>query len=368
MIDLSDVLELPPGVRLGGDGLRDDVLGQTHPVNDTARVFLEAASRGATMQQAVADICHTYEVDPLLANMDSVVTARRLNRHFLLNVRRTSWRSWLRSFLEMPSVIVNARSWPGTTRRSAAVSGLRGACAESASAVIFGIVPVLGLCALPFFVLALLVAPSHVLEVGIFVLAFVVSLVIHELGHALALMRRGEPFFIAADGLRVSVVHRPPVSSWISAAGPLTAATAGLTFIAIALALEAPLGLLAGIPFAAHLLWLLPITDDGRSVAQALKGERALIVRALVSVIVCYLVLVIGLSILGDVALASPGTNWDVGIGPIPLFSAHPIGRGSTFTVGWGLLIVAIVLGVLNAAAGAALAARRAGRRKENPA
>jgi hypothetical protein len=98
-----------------------------------------------------------------------------------------------------------------------------------------------------------------------------------------------------------------------------------------------------------------------------LKGEEVLIrlaVRTIVSIVVCYLVLSIGLSILGAVAFASPGVNWDVGIGPMPLFSAHSDGHGTSFSMGWGVLVVAIVLGILNSAAGAALAARRARRSK----
>jgi hypothetical protein len=137
----------------------------------------------------------------------------------------------------------------------------------------------------------------------------------------------------------------------------------GLAIIAASAALSAPIGLLASIPFVAQLAWLVPITHDGRSVAHALKGEKALIrlvARAMVSIIVCYLVLFLALSILGAVAFASPGVNWDAGIGPIPLLSAHSDGHSSTFSVGWGVLIVAIVLGLLNSAAGAALAARRA--------
>ena len=86
------------------------------------------------------------------------------------------------------------------------------------------------------------------------------------------------------------------------------------------------------------------------------------LVRLMVSIVACYVVLLIGLSFLGAIAFASPGSNWSADIGPIPLFGAHSEGAGSTFSVSWGVLLVAILLGVFNAAAAAALAARRADR------
>jgi len=368
VISMSDALELPPGVRLTDDGLRDDVLDQTHPANSTARIFLEAASRGATLEEALADVTQAFDVDPRAARLDLLVTAARLNRHFLLNVRRTSWRSRLQSWLEMPSAIMVTRRWPGVARRSPAIRGFRSACTETALAVVAGTVPILAAMALPLFGLALLAIPSQLPAVTLLALSFVASLIIHEWGHAFALVGRRAPFFVAADGWRVAVVHRPPASAWVAAAGPLTAACVGLAIAAIACELRAPIALLASIPFAGQLVWLVPITHDGRSVLHALKGEEVLIrlaVRTIVSIVVCYLVLFIGLSILGAVAFASPGVNWDVGIGPMPLFSAHSDGHGTSFSMGWGVLVVAIVLGILNSAAGAALAARRGRRSKQ---
>jgi len=78
-----------------------------------------------------------------------------------------------------------------------------------------------------------------------------------------------------------------------------------------------------------------------------------------VSAIVCYLIFVIGLSFLGAIAFASPGANWSAGIGPMPLFGVHSDARSTTFSLSWGVAVVAVVLGAINAGMRAVLAARR---------
>jgi hypothetical protein len=360
MIDANDVLRLPHGVSVTRQGLRDEVLDNVHEINPTARMFLEAAARRSTMGAAVADISRACGADPEIVGLDCLVTATTLNRAYLLNVDRATWKARSDAVMRSPSLAIGLRRWPAITRRYGATGAGRAlvaivlAVATNSScwatvAILVG--------------LSMIIAPGGVAIAAVFAAGILAATAVHELGHALVLVWRHQPFFVASAGIRIVVVHGPPASALVSAAGPLAAVAAGIPVAALGLQLDSTILLAGALPFLGQVLWLAPVTHDGRSIVGALMEGRALmsqfLVKAAVSTVVAFVVLMVALTIVGAATFASPGSDMSVGIGPIPIFSSHSTSSATSFSTEWGVGVLALAAGLLNAGLSVWLSGRR---------
>jgi hypothetical protein len=248
MIRPDDAIALPPGVRLAGDMLHDDVRGIVIAVNATG-----AAALGATTpHRAAAELVRRYGIDERCALRDVTAFCMELNARYLLNV---SFRNRARALLALPAHrrAVDTSTVRATTRT--ATRALRelalelfalGASVAAATFVVVGAG-----------------SPGLALAVGV---AVSLVVVLHELAHLFAL--RGVPSFVARRGLHVSVVHRrvsPRRSLIVAAAGPLSGVAP--TALALAALTAAPAAEWAVIAttFSLNAIGLTVLSRDGRA-------------------------------------------------------------------------------------------------------
>ena len=237
MIDVGDSIELAPGVAVRDRELVDPVRQNSIPLNDAARVVLEAP----TVRAAGARLAKAGAAD---GERDALEFCAELNARGLLNV----------------SIPLRAR----LRRRARA---LRYGLLLHAPVRRFDVqspVAVARAVAAPAALLTLALLPAVVVAGGIALAAAFatgVAIVLHEVGHALAL--RGLPYALLLDGLRPELLHRRLAgvrACLVAIAGPALPALAAVG-LALAIRPAAP----ALVPLAAHALGLSVLAEDGRS-------------------------------------------------------------------------------------------------------
>lgn len=240
MIAADDRVSLPPGVELRGRTLVDSVRGVELPLNECAVLVLMRAN-GASVASLGAALAAAGACDGL---QDALSFCSALNARYLLNVEiglvpRAGRRLRALAYgivVHVPPRRVSAGSLHEVVRAVA-----------PAGATVAG-----------------LLAPLALLG-GVWTLAAALAtgagIVLHELGHALAL--RGVPSAVVLHGLRPTLLH-PRLgfvrTVAVATAGPLLPALAALC---ASLAWE-PLAL-ATAPVGAHALALTVFSPDGRN-------------------------------------------------------------------------------------------------------
>lgn len=237
MIQARDEIELAPGVRLRGESIVDPVRRSAVPLNATARLVVAAR----TVEGAAAELTAAGASD---GSRDALAFCGELNARGLLNVRIPLVARVLRRLAAIRyGLVLHAPV------RRIDVSGpltVAGAVAKPAA--------VLSLALLPVATFAGVAAVAAAVATG-------AAVVLHEVGHALALRRL--PYALLLDGLRPELIH-PRLSgrraAVVAAAGPLLPA---LSAVALTLAVR-PLAPVVA-PMAAHALALSVLADDGRN-------------------------------------------------------------------------------------------------------
>jgi hypothetical protein len=259
MIDARDRLELPRGVSLDADGLRDNVRGIAFPVNATGRALVDAPTPEAMAAIAVT----TLGAPPSAALADACVFAAALNANHLLNVDVRGGgiaiaARWLRSAW----ILGRHRSLPSWPTRRCALdtsSRERAALGAAVGALPAGVVGATMVFAVPVVVGAPL-AIAAALAVAV---AFGVS--VHEAGHALLLAH--VPAFLGRRGVRVAVVHRPLSqrrTALVALAGPASGVALALLAAVLAWATSAAELVAAELALAPQAVALTVVTPDGR--------------------------------------------------------------------------------------------------------
>ncbi|MFN0152795.1 MAG: PqqD family protein [Gaiella sp.] len=261
MLALDDRLCLAPCVTLAANGVADEVQDRMWPVNATARLVLASAETGETLNQVVERVVAAHGVLRETAERDVLVFAWALNRRYLANVRPA--KGYLRRRLRLALRLLPAGVLPpGRVVRRPVCPG--GGLARALS-MVRALGPraslVTGVAALPL--VQGLSDPAVAIGVASSAGA---GIVLHELGHALALGRR--PAAVVLAGLRVLVLHAkllPAVRRRVAVAGPglvvgtgLVAAVCAETTGSLALAL-------CSATWLGHAVGLTVLTNDGRN-------------------------------------------------------------------------------------------------------
>jgi hypothetical protein len=261
MLTLSDSVVLPPGVRLAGDAIEDDVRAASFPVNETGSLVL--VRHGGRLGEAAESLARRHGVDAANVADDVLRFAQALNTALLANVRPGDARrrrvlAWLALAARLapagalPFAVARRHPLPTgspvravlcTARALAARSVLVAAAAAAAIGPAAADPGVVGLC-----------------------LGLGASLVIHEAAHAVALS--GMDAALVTRGVRTFVIHRvlePRRRRLVAAAGPAAAAATGALAVVAAWLVAAPELALVGCPAAAHAVGLTVATGDGRA-------------------------------------------------------------------------------------------------------
>jgi hypothetical protein len=267
MLDPADRLDLPDGVRLDGDAVVDDVRGERFAVNAAAVTVLQGA--GETLAAAAGRLGAQWELSPEQARADVLSFAWSLYGALLANVvsgrarheRAGSWISLALRLLpagQLPHRVARRVGLDTTTVARAVATGARAVLVRSAAiaAVVAG-----GLVHL-----WLLVGDAAVLEPVALGVSSGVGLLLHEVGHAAALVRVRAA--IALAGRRTMVLHGPLVgarAALVALAGPLVPACLGAGLASAALASGDATVALVACPLGGHAVAVTVLCGDGRT-------------------------------------------------------------------------------------------------------
>jgi hypothetical protein len=264
MIGRDDRLSLPSGVTLTARGLRDEVRGGEVPLNGTGLVVVQSASPRA----AAAALSARYGIDELRALADTRALCAELNDRYLLNLSvrgrgATAAVRWLVAaarllpFGALPSL---------PAQRHGVQTGSRAATVATAVGALAAIAAALGLGAAA--ATALFLSALGVPELGLALtvgLTVAISLVVHEVGHLLAL--RGVPACLVTRGLQAAVLHRQLTrrrEALVAAAGPAAGTLLALLLLAVLLVHGSPEAATATSLSSLQLFGCTVLTRDGR--------------------------------------------------------------------------------------------------------
>jgi hypothetical protein len=266
MLEPTDAILLPPGVRLEGDQVADDVRGARYPANAAARLVL--ALPGVPLADVARRLDERWRIGPERARADTLAFAWALNRALLVNVDRSGGR------------LGQARAWaalalrlaptgalpPAVARRQPLETRTPLAAARSALGAVRARALGLGAVAASLAAQLGLVAGRPDVRVPLLVgLATAAGVAAHEAGHAVGLA--GEPAALVTAGRRVFVLHRRlrgPRRLVVALAGPAAPSLAGVAAAGLAQSLASPALALAACPLAAHALCATVAGRDGR--------------------------------------------------------------------------------------------------------
>jgi hypothetical protein len=267
MLAEHDTLVLPPGVRLGESGIVDDVRDLVIPANAAGLVVL--AGVGATLATTIEQFGERWNLAAEESRRDVLRFAWQLNRLGLVNVRHAVPRrgralGWLSvatrtlPFGRLPEREVCRRPLDMSSRLRATRSTAQALALRVVLVALLASAALLGTGA----------AAGGIDVVGSLVVgsAAGLAILVHELGHVLALGRT--PAAMLLVGGRTSVVHRREPSgraALIALAGPAGAVLSGMALSTFALAMESSLLAIAACPIAGHALAATVAARDGRT-------------------------------------------------------------------------------------------------------
>jgi len=261
------------GVRLVGERLVDDHTGASIGLNTTAAQAVAALASGASMVEVCAAAQERFPGAPVTGDLLRLV--RDLNATGLLDVvpsragsafgavlgaAAPAWAAPVVRWLDR--LLGRAIAMTFTRRRQ--LPWPRGAVALAVS--------VAG-CLLPLVTLGLFGAGvaavcdwGHVAEIACGTAALVLSVVAHELGHAVTLGGPDVGYVSSLGGVRVLVGRHQRGRRWRAAvAGPLAGAGVAVVTVVAGVALRSGPDVAAGLVLGlSHLLSLAPWSADGR--------------------------------------------------------------------------------------------------------
>jgi Coenzyme PQQ synthesis protein D (PqqD) len=243
----TDVVRLAPDVRIRPEGLEDDVRGVTSALNETGRAIVERLD-GRQVREVAAGLAAEFDVEQARVGVDVAGFCGELNRLLLANVER---RGPSRLALRRRRA-VDTRSIAAAVRDVAlALLGPAACLALLAAGLVAGLTGAVGSP-----------SPGYAAAAG---LGGAAGFVLHEAGHAAALS--GVAAALCRVGSSIFVLHAavaPRRGMLVAAAGPASAALAGLAGIAISLPLDRPELAVGALSPALHSLALTVAARDGR--------------------------------------------------------------------------------------------------------
>ncbi len=267
MLDPTDRLELPDGVRLEGDAVVDDIRGERFAANPAAVSVLREA--GETLGAAAGRLGAHWGLSPEQARADVLSFAWSLNGALLANVqpgraRHERARSWIALALrllpagQLPHGVARRVGLDTTTIVRAVVTG--------AIAVLSRSTAIAGVVAGGLVHLWLLAGDPAVLAPLALGASTGAGLILHEAGHAAALVRVRAA--IALAGRRTMVLHKPLVgarATLVALAGPAVPACLAACVATAALGTGDATVALAACPLGGHAVAATLLCSDGRT-------------------------------------------------------------------------------------------------------
>jgi hypothetical protein len=266
VLELTDVLQLAPGVSVSDGRVHDTVRGASWPANDTARWLLGRS--GTALGTIAGELSAAHGLPAARARDDVLSFAWRLNGELVVNLvpQQRRWRRAL-AWAALAARLAPAATLPPrrATRVALDTRTAVRACSSVARALRWrAFVYAVASAALVLQLVAVGVEPqlpaAAALGVGVGG-----GLVIHECGHAVAL--RGVAAALVVVGASTFVLHTPigrRRRSRVALAGPLAAVFVGLVVVSMAAVLGVvPLALL-GLPLCGHALSATVLSPDGR--------------------------------------------------------------------------------------------------------
>jgi Coenzyme PQQ synthesis protein D (PqqD) len=266
MIFEEEIPALPPGVLLKDSYLLDTVTGDEVQINETAYLMLSLVDGRRTAREIGEAVAARYGLASRRGVSDFLQLTARLNEKCLLNIetplgsRCVVLPKTIKLFLI--DIALGHMRLPWHRRRLDFRNETRQ----------IGFLSVVSRTALPAAVMGamaslpvmLLTFPSFWVAASI-VLAFAISLILHEAAHAMALAP--VPAYLSVYGPIFLVGHRkvsPRKGFLVSAAGPVVTGTSGLLVVLMSRLLDSEHLVFAGEILSLNLLGMTTIAADGR--------------------------------------------------------------------------------------------------------
>ncbi len=234
MIDAADEAFLPGDVTLNGDWLRDEVLQQSYPINATAALFLAGLGERRQIGALATTVSETIGVPCELLEPDLLSFVARLNGTHLINVRPHGLSGRFRRARYVGLHLLLVRTIPPlfVTRHAISNSSCLAVLATTSSTLMREVLPVWMLPALCMLALGLVFRAPILLLAALAIVPAFACLVVHEIGHAVAVrVARGRSYLITA-GCQAGIVHsvpEPPL--FVHASGGLLAGAVGILIV-----------------------------------------------------------------------------------------------------------------------------------------
>jgi hypothetical protein len=267
MLGPTDAIVPCDGVRIDGSTVVDDVLERSFPVNGTALFVLARA--GTPLDAVAGELAARHGLDINRTRDDVLAFALALNQALLANVVHRTPRlrralSWLVLAVRLapagvtPASLARRRLLDTTTAGRALRTSIAAAGPRATTLGTLGT----ALAAQP----ALTASPRASLGAIALGAGVGIGVVVHEAGHAVALVGVGA--VLVVTGPRIRVAHRTLPRgrrAVVAAAGPIGAALTGATLVTLGVAARMPELALAGCAPAAHAVGMTVATAEGRA-------------------------------------------------------------------------------------------------------
>ena len=276
MISTDFRVEFPPDVTVCDSSLYDGALDQSYPVNDTGKLYLDLLRAGEPMTDIVDAVSARFDIPKSDVKRDLLDLVARLNSAQLVNVHPRRVVDRLKRLLFVAGFVIVMRDFPPIlVKRGHVADGGPMRVAFSVTRVLFKhALPAMTVFALCIFVLAMLTTVETAYPFGGALIAILAALILHEIGHALAVQLAGRRSYIIMTGIKVGIVHTLKSSPTVHAAGPLLAGMVGFVMMLAAYAANSDALAFMSTPFVLQLVSLTALTRDGRFLVDSLSSTR----------------------------------------------------------------------------------------------
>ncbi len=361
MIADNDRVVLPEGVSVGVGYLEDVVRGCCWPLNDTGGFVL--GRLGTQLRAVVQDLADTYSLPLEVARRDVLQFIWMLNAVAVVNIvqdgsRLRRWRDWLALTVRLlPAAALPA---PVTTRRALDTRTVPRAVASVLRASASRVLSVSSAAATALLPLVAVLGgggTTAVVSLGL-AAGTGVGVGLHEAGHVVTL--RGVPSALVLRGRRTFVLHAPlgeTRRSLVAFSGPATAVAFGLG--ADRRGESARLAPARGPRPSARRAHRLALDARGGWEVR-MRDLKAFFLGAVTVGILAY-----AAAASLAVATQAAGGSLRLGVGPIIVVSVEREISAASTTFGSGLLLLALVGGLLNLAAARIVRRKAEGRSRD---
>jgi hypothetical protein len=276
MITTAYRVTFPPDVTLRDNSLYDSALDQAYSLNNTAAFYLTLLRACEPMPAVVAAVSNRFNIPPEAAERDLLGLVARLNAAHLLNVSPRGVVDRLKRLLLVAAFVLTVRDFPPllVKRGYVATGGPMRISLSVSHALAVHLLPAVLIAALIIGALALLTAPVIVSLLASALAAAFVAIILHEIGHAVAVHMVGGRSYLLMAGIKIGVAHVHASSPAVHVAGPLFAGMVGLAALLAAYVFNSSILAVTSFPFILHLASLTVAARDGKLLMVSLAPDK----------------------------------------------------------------------------------------------